>query len=293
MPPTGTAEIEATAATPEQVVSSVAPKIESGQVNPSDDVLELIKESTEDGVPSGAPAQNAGELWTAKPTPTVAETEVSLEQVAAPLAEQPKNEAAISMDSPFMATEAPISPSVEAKDEAFGEDVTLDFAPAENMIKVQAEDANRGIHQQMAPEFKATLTESVAQGAEVATTKLEQVGAEIERVDQIEDPEERLKARESSLAMQLDRVLADLDDMEKTWDQRGIEAETKAQTEIAEAEAEAAEAQADKALAEEKIITANNKKIQAQNRLEEEKGRIAAEKTRIDAKRQNVLELKK
>lgn len=190
--PVDTLEMTPTAPTgQEQVVPMAAPKLEATE-NPSDEVLELIKENSEDTKVATDPAAETGGLWNVKQSEALAvQPVVAAEKPAELTVVEKPVEAPISMDSSFTgvpgqtkvetaAVQADLSKYADKELKTVGEiatddpfEVTVNTPVAENLIQENQENPNRGIHHEMDPKFKEELTADIEKGIEKADEKLD------------------------------------------------------------------------------------------------------------------------
>lgn len=212
-----------------------APKIEGRETNPSDEVLELIQENSEDTKVSTAPANESSGLWTAQPeVPAVTPV---IERPVEPVVIAPKPvETPISMDSSFAGipgqtrvetaqTQSDLSKYADNELKTVGEtatddsfDLKINMPKAETMVEEYEQNPGRGIHHQMDPAYKAELTGDIEKGIEKADEKLEDLLARLRQ--ERDGLRERAMREKETKAAELSRIMTERETAQKEITER-------------------------------------------------------------------------
>jgi len=304
MPPVDTLEGEQT-----QIKNS------GGVENHSDEVLGLMQQGDSEiimeemGLPKeesdkkdenpsgGSPDSGAGQMWRPeaasittdiKNTETQAAEAVVVDEtpkitpISTEIPNTPTTSESTPIDSAFTIQPEP-QPIEEKRDKAFGEDVTIEMPLAETLAQERAANPNRGISNSVS-EFHAVASQELDKGIAKAEEKLGETMSAVEAIDKIEDPQERLEARQESAKETFNKMKEDLMAINEVLDKQLVEGQAASEAEIKEAEALLAEAEELKKQANEKEVAAFSRKTAAENSLEELQGKIAGQKAEVSQK---------
>jgi predicted nucleic acid-binding Zn-ribbon protein len=134
------------------------------------------------------------------------------------------------------------------------------------------------------PEFHQQANSTLEEGIKAAETKLDESMNSVETIDKIDDPTERLEARQQSAQETFAKMRADLLEINQDLDRYLSEAQTKNEMTLNEAKEVEARAEELKNQSEAERIRAYSIRTKAQNDLERIQGEVAGKKAEISDK---------
>jgi chromosome segregation ATPase len=134
------------------------------------------------------------------------------------------------------------------------------------------------------PEFHQQANATLEEGIKAAETKLDENMSSVETIDKIDDPTERLEARQQSAQETFAKMRADLLEINQDLDRYLSEAQTKNEMTLNEAKELEARAEELKNQSEAERIRAYSIRTKAQNDLERIQGEVAGKKAEISDK---------